>query len=239
MNAGIFCQPIDQEYQVEDLDDRNEINFSDLGLLINFNPDFFEHEHEEIKKKASSESSFQQNILKNSSFKQNFQKLPDSFQSKENTHKFFGNFQQNLVTSVNLINPLPFIHKKSQTQKTKNRFRFKYILQPKWEETISKMKTNWFLAAKNKIRTTLEAYKTCNPNPHICKTQDNSHMNQIKSSQYLQNLDGERIKTSPVFFRFSNQETNLEKNISIYNNSIKKCENSPKYQNYPIFSSKK
>ncbi len=33
--------------------------------------------------------------------------------------------------------------------------KFKYILQPKWEETISKMKTLWFLSAKNRIITSL------------------------------------------------------------------------------------
>jgi hypothetical protein len=31
------------------------------------------------------------------------------------------------------------------------KFRFKYILQPKWEETISKMKTHWFISAKSRI----------------------------------------------------------------------------------------
>ena len=39
--------------------------------------------------------------------------------------------------------------------KTKNKFKFKYILQPKWEETISKMKTLWFLSAKNRIISSL------------------------------------------------------------------------------------
>lgn len=36
-------------------------------------------------------------------------------------------------------------------RKNKSKIKFKYILQPKWEETISKMKTLWFIYAKNKI----------------------------------------------------------------------------------------
>jgi hypothetical protein len=41
--------------------------------------------------------------------------------------------------------------KKKGKHKRLAKFRFKYILQPKWEETISKMKTHWFISAKSRI----------------------------------------------------------------------------------------
>jgi hypothetical protein len=43
------------------------------------------------------------------------------------------------------------VQRQKEKPKLKKQFKFKFILQPKWQETISKLKTLWFITIKNKI----------------------------------------------------------------------------------------
>jgi hypothetical protein len=189
MNVDIFCQPIDQEYQIEHLDDkdRDEINFSDFAMLTNFNPDLsnFNYIHQNL-------SDFQQTSRKNINMLEN--NIP------------------NYVFPVNVINPIALIKKKSQNLKTNNKFRLKYIFNPKWEETISKMKTNMFIAAKNKITSFLVYYKTHNMNHLFYKSKENSNISNAKCAQFNKKLEEEKIIYSLVLKQKNIQDPDLENN---------------------------
>lgn len=200
MNVDIFCQPIDQEYQIKHFDDRDrdEINFSDLAMLTNFNPDLYEHENEEIKHKESCHGNFQKNIFQNSNFNYIHQNLSDFQQTSGKNINMLENYIPNYVFPVNVIYPIALIKKKSQNLKTNNRFRLKYIFNPKWEETISKMKTIMFLAAKNRITSFLDYYKTHNMNYLFYKSKENSNISNAKYAQYNKKLEEEKIIYSLV-----------------------------------------
>lgn len=214
MNVDIFCQPIDQEYQIEHLDDkdRDEINFSDFAMLTNFNPDLFEYENEEIKNKESCNCNFQKHIFKDSNFNYIHQNLSDFQQTSRKNINMLENNIPNYVFPVNVINPIALIKKKSQNLKTNNKFRLKYIFNPKWEETISKMKTNMFIAAKNKITSFLVYYKTHNMNHLFYKSKENSNISNAKCAQFNKKLEEEKIIYSLVLKQKNIQDPDLENN---------------------------
>jgi hypothetical protein len=53
----------------------------------------------------------------------------------------------------------PYTNLKSlNSQRKKNKFKFKYLLRPKWEETISKMKTIYFISVKTMVKRVLDFF---------------------------------------------------------------------------------
>jgi hypothetical protein len=127
-NYALFTEPIDGVYE-----DQEEIT------VLNLSFDFLSNEDEDLEAKKDSNSNSSSNI---SCFSSNFSCFSNNFSC------FSSNFSyRNPLTKEKI--PVP-VKPRRQTK-----FKFKYILQPKWEETISKMKTHWFLSAKNRIIASL------------------------------------------------------------------------------------
>jgi hypothetical protein len=127
-NYELFTEPIDGVYE-----DQEELT------VLNLSFDFLSNEDEDLEAKKDSNSNSSSNI---SCFSSNFSCFSNNFSC------FSSNFSYRNPLTIEKI-PVP-VKPMRQTK-----FKFKYILQPKWQETISKMKTDWFLSAKNRIIASL------------------------------------------------------------------------------------